>query len=150
MATKKPSPAQVAARKRFAEMARAGVFAKRAGALVKRAAKAVKRAVNPARRAAPTRKSNPVPLNQLFGVKLNAGNDRNGNPRRGWIVCEILDGVEARPVGFVDEGFDGASALARAYGDIPSVGVFDVSPKDYAHMKKQGPVWVRIGRHRTA
>ena len=52
MATKKPSAAQIAARKRFAEMARAGVFTRKAGTLAR---KAVKRVANPKRH-------NPVPV----------------------------------------------------------------------------------------
>lgn len=160
VATKKPTPAQVAARKRFAEMARAGVFAKNPA---KRKAKPVTR-VSQATGAPPTKRlvkrrkktatapkgffANPAAReNQLFAVKLNAGNDRNGNPRRGWVVCEILDAIDARAIGFVDEEYGGSSALSRAYGDMPSIGVFDVSPRDYAHMKKQGPVWINTGRY---
>jgi hypothetical protein len=78
-----------------------------------------------------------LPASQFFAVKLNAGNDRNGNGRRGWIVFEILDGVEPRPAGFCDESGMGSSALKREWGDVPAVGVFDISATQYAALKKQ-------------
>lgn len=90
--------------------------------------------------------ANPV-QNQLFAVKVNAGNDRNGNSRRGWIVWEVLDKVEPRAIGFVDEDYGGSASLTRAYGDIPAVGMFDISARDYANFKRQGPVWINTGRY---
>lgn len=42
-------------------------------------------------------------------VYVNAGNDTNGNPRRGWV---IMDGPNRRA--FVDEGYEGKAALRKA------------------------------------
>lgn len=92
------------------------------------------------------RKSNPAG-GVLFAIKVNAGNDRSGDPRRGWVVEEIIDGADIRHIGFVDEEYGGARSLREAYGDLPTTGEFDISPKDYAHFKKMGPVWIETGRY---
>lgn len=44
---------------------------------------------------------------KVFAVKIDAGNDRNGNPRRGWLIYDNLGSFW----GFVDEGYYGHSAL---------------------------------------
>lgn len=46
---------------------------------------------------------------KALAQKVNAGNDRNGNPRRGWLVYDI-DGSFA---GFHDEGYEGLHGLKR-------------------------------------
>lgn len=86
--------------------------------------------------------ANPKPRAVFFGVKVNAGNDRNGNSRRGVFVFETIDDVEARPVGFVAEDFGGRRSILDTYGNIPVVGEFDISPAQYTAAKKQGPEWI--------
>jgi hypothetical protein len=46
-----------------------------------------------------------------YAVKLNAGDDINGNPRRGWLVYDRTG--EFR--GFVDEGYRGDRVLRHDY-----------------------------------
>ena len=138
MATKTPSAAQLAARKLFAQRARAGTLAKPARKTTPR--KPAARRSNPAKPPRAFAGSS----SQLIGIKFNAGNDRNGNPRRGWLVVEIIDGADMRPVGFVVDDYSGIRALVEEFGiDVPSIGVFDLAPKQYAEWKKLGPRWVR-------
>ena len=57
-------------------------------------------------------------MSTIFAVKLCAPNDRNGNPRRGWLVYETGQ-PDQHPSGtllaFVEEGYMGRDALAGAY-----------------------------------
>jgi len=48
-------------------------------------------------------------------IRVNAGNDRNGNPRRGWVVVAESDGMY---LGFVDHGYAG-------WGNVRAVGLTD-------------------------
>lgn len=90
---------------------------------------------------------NPRAARNLFAVKLNAGNDRNGNSRRGYLVHEIIDYADVRHLGFVTEDGIGIKALTMAYGDVPTTGEFDISAKQYADLKRQGPVWLNVGAY---
>lgn len=45
-----------------------------------------------------------------LAIYIDAGHNRNGNPRRGWIIADD-DGSFAA---FVDEGYEGSAALRRA------------------------------------
>lgn len=45
-------------------------------------------------------------------VKIDAGNDRNGNPRRGWLVYE--DSPGSPWLGWIEEGYGGWSLLYHA------------------------------------
>ncbi len=45
-------------------------------------------------------------------IKLNAGNDRNGNPRRVYVLLSDTGSI----VRAVDEGYDGIHALNRVPG----------------------------------
>jgi hypothetical protein len=69
-------------------------------------------------------------------VKVNAGNDANGNPRRGWIILETRDGY---PVvdRFVDEGYLGARAVTaagypRELADAPEL---EIAGREYRKLK---------------
>lgn len=90
---------------------------------------------------------NPRAERNLFAVKLNAGNDRNGNSRRGYLVHEIIDYADVRHLGFVTEDGIGIKALTMAYGDVPTTGEFDISAKQFADLKRQGPVWLNVGAY---
>jgi len=47
----------------------------------------------------------------MLTMKINATNDTNGNPRRGWLCYK--NGGEF--LGFVDEGYKGWPAVALAF-----------------------------------
>jgi hypothetical protein len=53
----------------------------------------------------------PKDTRKLFAFGLDAGHDRNGNPRRGWMVY-ARDGDF---VGFLDEGSRGIGVLRRTF-----------------------------------
>ena len=80
---------------------------------------------------APGYYANPLPEVSFFGVLLNAGNDRNGNARRGVLVVEVLDGSEPRYAGFSPEG-RGKPSYRETWGNIPVVGAFDMTPTRFA------------------
>ena len=74
----------------------------------------------------------------LTAVKVNAGNDTNGNPRRGWIVQTNRDGYPTF-VQFVDEGYEGSAALTgrgypRALADAPEL---EITPREYRRLLKR-------------
>lgn len=69
-----------------------------------------------------------------LAIKINAGNDRNGNPRRGWIIADDNGSF----INFVDEGFSGTGALAAAgYADLPRTEAIDVIPATYRSAYRQ-------------
>ena len=51
-------------------------------------------------------------MKKHIAIRVNAGNDRNGNPRRGWLVVDY-DGFTRD---FIDEGYSGDSELKEKYG----------------------------------
>ncbi len=69
----------------------------------------------------------------LIGIYLNAGNDRNGNPRRGWAITDVESGDI---IDFVDEGYRGVGAFNRAYPDVTATGRIMTTPGEYREMKK--------------
>lgn len=68
-----------------------------------------------------------------IAVKVNAGHDTNGNPRRGWI---ILDGKTGNMLDFVDEGYHGDSALKRAYPEAVRSVQLLVTPGEYRDLRR--------------
>ena len=53
---------------------------------------------------------------RVFGIRLKAKNDINGNPRRCWVVFN----VEGLRIDTIDEGYVGASAFVDRYpGGVP-------------------------------
>lgn len=58
---------------------------------------------------APKEQPGPKPERRYLAVKLDAGNDRNGNPRRGWLV--YLDTQPERLLGWIEEEYMGEAAL---------------------------------------
>jgi hypothetical protein len=145
---KKPTAKQIAARKLFAQRAKAGTL--RTGVR--------KRAKNPARggndaihididshntRGKHVRAKNPVNRGEYLAVMVNAGNSANGNARRGWVVVRIQGG-EAEKVTFVDHGYSGEGALreyARDTGKewpMAQIGEFPISSATYKDLKKSG------------
>jgi hypothetical protein len=66
-------------------------------------------------------------------VKVNAQNDTNGNPRRGWIHLQ----ADGRFLGFYPEGYDDGGEVLRgirkAEGEAyPSI---NITPKEYKRLK---------------
>jgi hypothetical protein len=79
----------------------------------------------------------------LSAIKINAKNDANGNPRRGWVILRTEEhgsgGSSSEIVDFVDEGYEGTGALDRAgyprrVADCPE---FLVTPNEYREMLKR-------------
>lgn len=66
-------------------------------------------------------------------IKVNAGNDTNGNPRRGWVV---LDGRSGDMLDFVDESYLGRSALTRIYPKAVESVELAVTPGEYRTLRK--------------
>lgn len=53
----------------------------------------------------------------MLAIYIDAGRDRNGNPKRGWIITN----ERGEFVDFVDEGFAGSGALrVSPYANVPS------------------------------
>lgn len=67
----------------------------------------------------------------VLAVHLNAGNDRNGNPRRLFLVVDAGANVLAA----VDEGFEGSAALERAgYKNLPTTDQISTTPSEYREL----------------
>lgn len=68
----------------------------------------------------------------MFALYMRTTNDRNGNPRRGWLVSDADGTVQ----GFADEGYAGTGSLDRAaltlgVETIPVLFTVDVTPTAY-------------------
>lgn len=73
------------------------------------------------------------PSSRFIGIKLNAGNDRSGNPRRGWAVVDMTTGDT---VDFVVEGYHGRAALERAYPGAILGPEFPTTLETYRELKR--------------
>ncbi|MEV6925498.1 hypothetical protein AB0M46_13510 [Dactylosporangium sp. NPDC051485] len=62
----------------------------------------------------------------LRAVKIDANNDAEGNPRRGWMIYTVA----GRYLGFVNEGYNGPQAL-RDIGDVQELCTVPTSPRFY-------------------
>ena len=70
---------------------------------------------------------------KVFSVRLNAGNDVNGNPRRVYVVFDSSGKI----IDAIDEGYSGINALDSAYPKHnDSVASFDTSPSEYRELVK--------------
>lgn len=65
----------------------------------------------------------------MLAIKINAGNDRNGNPRRDWIIADD----DGDLINFVDEGYQGSTALKTSfYSNVtPTQEAIEVTPGTY-------------------
>jgi hypothetical protein len=68
-----------------------------------------------------------------LAVKVNAGHDVNGNPRRGWVMTNCRKGDM---VDFVDEGYHGDTYLERQYPRAVKGPELKVTPGEYRDLKK--------------
>lgn len=66
-------------------------------------------------------------------VYVNAGNDANGNPRRGWV---IMSGPNRKA--FVDEGYGGRESLRRACPGVAGddINALEIKPGQYRRLNK--------------
>ena len=76
---------------------------------------------------------------ELIANKINAGNDVNGNPRRAYIVQEILENTNyASTIDVIDEGYEGSTALFNKYPDVRWSGLeVPTTVKAYKTLLKQ-------------
>lgn len=88
-----------------------------------------------------TKKIAKVKASECSVIKIDAGNDTNGNPRRGWLILTPSQGA----IGFVNEGYRGMAAFddifetadAKALKAAASHGgSVKVSPSEYRDHKK--------------
>ena len=63
----------------------------------------------------------------LIAIHLNAGNDRNGNPRRIYLVLD----EDARVVNALDESYRGRDALDSVYVGCPVSAELEITPREY-------------------
>lgn len=82
---------------------------------------------------------NPIAPARL-AIGFNAGNDRNGNPRAGWLVCEIIRAgspdASVKILEWVDKGYRGNANLYKRFPDIPGIGEFSLSAADLKAYQK--------------
>ena len=68
----------------------------------------------------------------MLAIYIDAGNDRNGNPKRGWIIADDDGGFKD----FIDEGFGGIGNLRQVYGQIASTQRIEVAKSVYKDVYK--------------
>jgi hypothetical protein len=69
---------------------------------------------------------------KCYAVKINAGNDNNGNPRRGWLCYN----AHGEYYGFVDEGYVGHRALTEVFPNVVELCTIPTTPGTYRDAKK--------------
>ena len=70
---------------------------------------------------------------KVYAIYVDAGNDTNGNPRRGW----VLNDKEGKYLGFLDEEYNGYSILRRAIPNVVDLGGgYGISVTKYRELKK--------------
>jgi len=65
----------------------------------------------------------------MLAIYIKTINDKNGNPRRGWIIADHNGDF----ISFVDEGYQGKAALVSSgYGNVTSTAsALEVMPSVY-------------------
>jgi hypothetical protein len=91
----------------------------------------------PAREMQGTQAMNTSYKGPFVAIKLNAGNDRNGNPRRCWLVYDAPTGDL---IGARDEGYDGLVPLIDVFPDVVELGTFNVKPSEYQKALYHAPL----------
>jgi hypothetical protein len=74
-------------------------------------------------------------LNKALAIKIDAGNDKNGNPRRGWIIVSCADG---NTLDFVDEGYSGRGALDMTWPNYVEGPTIVTTPGEYRDFLRKG------------
>ena len=80
----------------------------------------------------------------MFAIYISAGHDRNGNPKRGWIIASS----DGSFIDFVDEGFEGYAALKLKYPNITTTEGIEVVNSSYSDAKKLGARASGHSKHR--
>ena len=69
----------------------------------------------------------------MIAVHLNAGNDKNGNPRRLYVIFD----ADANAVAVVDEGYQGKGALKVAgWEGVPVTSTIMTTPAHYRELRR--------------
>ena len=84
---------------------------------------------------------------RVLAQAVNAGNDRNGIPRRGWLIYALKSPAFRIWLGFVDEGYrpgagprKGWQAVKGKYPRAQQVGpTLRITPKQYRNLLTQTP-----------
>lgn len=76
-----------------------------------------------------------------IAIRLNAGNDVNGNPRRVFVVLDPMVGV----IDAIDEGYEGEAELRKRYR-ISSTADLDTTPRQYRELVKRARDWESMMR----
>jgi hypothetical protein len=69
----------------------------------------------------------------MIAIHLNAGNDRNGNPRRLFLILN----EKATIVRAIDEGYEGTQALVPEFASVPVSQQIPTTYKEYRYLLKQ-------------
>lgn len=67
----------------------------------------------------------------MNAIKLNAGHDRNGNPRRCYVIMD-----DKKIIDVIDEGYRGHLSI-KEYTGLNVVATFDTSPAQYRALLKE-------------
>lgn len=72
-------------------------------------------------------------MKPILYIKLNAGNDRNGNPRRVFVIF----GEDGTIIKAIDEGYRGDQVERDIGAEIPFGGTFITTVSEYKDCLKQ-------------
>lgn len=73
-------------------------------------------------------------MNEII-IKLNAGNDKNGNPRR---VFVVLDPTTGATIDIIDEGYNGDAEPRKRYPNaVRPYREFATTTKEYRELLKK-------------
>lgn len=70
----------------------------------------------------------------MIYIRLDAGNDTNGNPRRLFVVFSKAGTI----LETIDEGYNGNSEVRKKYPRHADGGTFATTPTEYRNLKKIG------------
>ena len=69
----------------------------------------------------------------VIAIRIHCTNDRNGNPRRGWLIIDPSNGCA---LDFCDEGYNGRSAFSVPYPDALETITIHVAPTEYRAFRR--------------
>lgn len=74
----------------------------------------------------------------MIALHLTTTLDRNGNPRRGWLLLTDLGDPWAHTVGWIDEGYQGRSALTDdpRYAEILEGPSLKLAPAEWSRHRR--------------
>ena len=72
-------------------------------------------------------------------IYIKAENDRNGNPRRAFVIHQHNSNSVSRLIGVYDEGYSGFDAIPKRYRDAAAACInVNVTPREYRSWLKAG------------